>query len=73
MAETILKCDKKSEQIVASRKFAESVDRHDFKRQWAFQNWVWKAENQQFLVHGGREIKAALDAEYPLLEVWVAE
>ena len=72
-SETVLKYEKKSEQTIPPRKSVQSVDHHDFKRLWALQNWVWKGEKQHCLVHGGRQIKAALDAEYPLLEVWVAE
>ena len=72
-SEAVLNCEEKSEQTILPRKVMESVNHHDFKRLCALQNWVWESEKQQFLVHGGREIKAALDAEYPILEIWVAE
>ena len=50
----------------------ESIHHHDFKRLWALRNRVGKTEHLQFLVQGGRQIKDALDEEYPLLEIWVA-
>lgn len=48
----------------------KSVDHPNFKRLQALQNCVG---DEQFLVCGGRQIKAALDAGYPLLEIWVPE
>eukprot|EP00746_Dinoflagellata_sp_MGD_P140433 gnl/MRDRNA2_/MRDRNA2_73690_c0_seq3.p1 gnl/MRDRNA2_/MRDRNA2_73690_c0~~gnl/MRDRNA2_/MRDRNA2_73690_c0_seq3.p1 ORF type:complete len:122 (+),score=26.81 gnl/MRDRNA2_/MRDRNA2_73690_c0_seq3:223-588(+) len=50
-----------------------SVDHPDFKRLQALQNWAGKADRTQFLIKGGRQIKAALDAGFPLIEIWISE
>ena len=54
------------------RKLVRSVDHPDFKRLQALRNCSGSTEGQ-FLVYGGRQIKAALDAGYPLLEIWVPQ
>ena len=54
-------------------KFVKSIDHPDFKRLWALQNLLGNTKHQGFLIHGGRPIKAALDAGYALLEIWVPD
>ena len=73
--QTIPKYQKQIGEGIPRHKFdnLKSVDHPDFKRLWALRNWAGKTSHQQFLVQGGRQIEAALDAGYPLLEIWVPE
>ena len=69
----MLKCKKEVDEAIPRRHFVKSVDHCDFKRLWALRKWAGNTKHQQFLVRGGRQIEAALDAGYPLLEIWVPE
>ena len=61
------------EQALSRHVFVSSVYHPDFKRLEAIENLERETEHQHFLVKGGRDIEAALDAGYLVLEIWVPE
>jgi len=71
--ERVLNYEKELEETILRRGLVQRVDDPEFKRLWALQDWTGKAKQQQFLIDGSRQIKAALDAGSPLVEIWVDE